>query len=80
MVFIFQPAEEGSPPGEEGGAPLVRDSIQVSGGITLGDLGAMAGVRKGRGLTGTVELTDDEGSVAVVDVAGGRVQGLDIVI
>ena len=25
---------------EEGGAPLVRDSIQVSGGITLGDLGA----------------------------------------
>jgi 16S rRNA (cytosine967-C5)-methyltransferase len=25
---------------EEGGAPLVRDSIQVSGGITLSDLGA----------------------------------------
>lgn len=25
---------------EEGGAPLVRDSIQVSGGITLADLGA----------------------------------------
>ncbi len=25
---------------EEGGAPLVRDSIQISGGITLGDLGA----------------------------------------
>lgn len=42
--------------------------------------GAMAGVRKGGGLTGTIELTDDEGSVAVVDVAGGRVQGLDIVV
>ena len=25
---------------EEGGAPLVRDSIQISGGITLGELGA----------------------------------------
>src|SRR5215211_7594751 len=26
---------------EEGGAPLVRDSIQVAGGITLADLGAL---------------------------------------
>lgn len=42
--------------------------------------GAMAGSKKSGGLTGTVELTDDEGSVAVVDVAGGRVQGLDIVV
>ncbi|HET7041276.1 MAG TPA: hypothetical protein VFI13_04630 [Gemmatimonadales bacterium] len=42
--------------------------------------GAMAGARKGGGLTGTIELTDDEGSIAVVDVAGGRVQGLDIVV
>lgn len=42
--------------------------------------GAMDGVRKSGGLTGTIELTDDEGSVAVVDVAGGRVQGLDIVV
>jgi len=42
--------------------------------------GAMAGARKSGGLTGTIELTDDEGSVAVVDVAGGRVQGLDIVV
>ena len=32
------------------------------------------------GLTGTVELADDEGSVAVVDVSGGVVRGLDIVI
>ena len=42
--------------------------------------GAMAGARKSGGLTGTIELTDDEGSVAVVDVAGGRIQGLDIVV
>jgi hypothetical protein len=42
--------------------------------------GSMAGARKGGGLTGTVELTDDEGSVAVVDVANGRIQGIDIVV
>ena len=42
--------------------------------------GSLAGARKGGGLTGTVELTDDEGSVAVIDVAGGRIQGLDIVV
>jgi hypothetical protein len=42
--------------------------------------GAMAGAKKSGGLTGTVELTDDEGSVAVIDVAGGRIQGLDIVV
>lgn len=42
--------------------------------------GAMAGVAKLAGLTGTVELTDDEGSIAVVDVAGGVLRGLDIVV
>lgn len=42
--------------------------------------GSMAGARKAGGLTGTIELTDDEGSIAVVDVAGGRIQGLDIVV
>ena len=42
--------------------------------------GAMAGAKKSGGLTGTVELTDDEGSVAVIDVVGGRIQGLDIVV
>ena len=42
--------------------------------------GAMAGLKKSGGLTGTIELTDDEGSVAVVDVAGGRIQGIDIVV
>ena len=35
---------------------------------------------RGAGLTGTVELADNEGSIAVVDVSGGVVRGLDIVI
>lgn len=42
--------------------------------------GAMTGAGKKTGLTGTVELTDDEGSIAVVDVNGGVVRGLDIVV
>lgn len=42
--------------------------------------GAMSGKAKSGGLTGTVELTDDEGSIAVVDVSGGAVRGLDIVV
>jgi len=32
------------------------------------------------GLTGTLELADNEGSIAVVDVSSGVVRGLDIVI
>lgn len=35
---------------------------------------------KSAGLTGTVELTDDVGSVAVLDVAGGVLRGIDIVV
>lgn len=42
--------------------------------------GAFKGNHKGGGLTGTVELTDDVGSVAVLDVSGGVVCGLDIVV
>lgn len=42
--------------------------------------GAFKGNRKGTGLTGTVELTDEAGSVAVVDVANGVICGLDIVV
>ncbi|MGH7701526.1 MAG: hypothetical protein ACREMO_00380, partial [Gemmatimonadales bacterium] len=34
----------------------------------------------GTGLTGTVELTDGEGSIAVLDVAGGVLRGLDVVV
>jgi hypothetical protein len=36
--------------------------------------------RKSGGLTGTVELTDAEGSVAVLDVNGGVVCGIDVVV
>jgi hypothetical protein len=42
--------------------------------------GAFKESRKGNGLTGTVELTDAEGSVAVLDVNGGVVCGIDIVV
>jgi hypothetical protein len=42
--------------------------------------GAFKESRKGNGLTGTVELTDAEGSVAVLDVNGGVICGIDIVV
>jgi hypothetical protein len=42
--------------------------------------GAFKGNRKSGGLTGTVELTDDEGSVAVLDVHNGVICGLDVVV
>ncbi len=42
--------------------------------------GSFKGKDKAGGLTGTVELTDDEGSIAVVDVAGGIVRGIDVVV
>jgi hypothetical protein len=42
--------------------------------------GSFKGNRKGSGLTGTIELTDEAGSVAVVDVANGAVCGVDIVV
>jgi hypothetical protein len=42
--------------------------------------GGFKGNRKSGGLTGTVELTDDEGSVAVLDVNNGVICGLDVVV
>ena len=42
--------------------------------------GAFKGNRKSGGLTGTVELTDDEGSVAVLDISNGVICGLDVVV
>ncbi len=42
--------------------------------------GAFKGNRKSGGLTGTVELTDDEGSVAVLDVNNGVICGIDAVV
>jgi hypothetical protein len=42
--------------------------------------GSFKGNRKSGGLTGTVELTDAEGSVAVLDVNGGVVCGMDMVV
>jgi hypothetical protein len=42
--------------------------------------GSFKGNRKSGGLTGTVELTDAEGSVAVLDVNGGVLCGIDVVV
>ncbi len=42
--------------------------------------GAFKGNRKSGGLTGTVELTDAEGSVAVLDVNNGVICGIDVVV
>lgn len=42
--------------------------------------GAFKASRKVGGLTGTVELSDDEGSVAVLEVSDGVICGLDIVV
>jgi len=42
--------------------------------------GSFKGNRKNAGLTGTVELTDAEGSVAVLDVSNGVICGLDVVV
>jgi hypothetical protein len=42
--------------------------------------GSFKGNRKSGGLTGTVELTDSEGSVAVLDVNNGVICGLDVVV
>ena len=42
--------------------------------------GSFKGNRKTGGLTGSVELTDAEGSVAVLDVNSGVVCGIDVVV
>jgi len=42
--------------------------------------GAFKGNRKSGGLTGTVELTDDEGSVAVLDISNGENPNAKIVL
>ena len=42
--------------------------------------GGFKGNRKSGGLTGTVELTDAEGSVAVLEVNNGVICGLDVVV
>ena len=42
--------------------------------------GAFKSNRKSGGLTGSVELTDAEGSVAVLDVNNGVICGLDVVV
>ncbi|SRR5581483_1398698 len=42
--------------------------------------GSFKGTRTAGGLTGTVELADEAGSIAVVDVNNGVICGLDVVV
>jgi hypothetical protein len=42
--------------------------------------GAFVTAPQGAGYNGTVELNDDEGSIAVLDIAGGVLCGIDIVV
>lgn len=42
--------------------------------------GHFKGAGKAEGLTGTVELEGPDGSFAVLDVAGGRLRGLEVVV
>ena len=42
--------------------------------------GSFQGTRRAAGLTGTVEISDEVGSVAVLDVANGAICGLDMVV
>jgi hypothetical protein len=42
--------------------------------------GAFKGTRTTAGLTGTVELSDDEGSIAVLEVNNGVICGIDVVV
>jgi hypothetical protein len=42
--------------------------------------GSFKVVPRTSGMTGTIELADDEGSIALMDVDGGVVRGLDIVV
>ena len=42
--------------------------------------GGFKNTRKGGGLTGAIELTDSDGSIAVLDVSHGVICGIDIVV
>ena len=51
LIVLFQPAEEGSLPGEEGGAPLMVNTVWMLDAVSAYDqwkLGQDAGVRAAR--------------------------------
>ena len=61
----------------EGTLPTVVWRWDVETDILSGSFRRVVG---GTGLEGSVELSDDEGSVVVLDVAGGILCGLDVVV
>jgi len=61
----------------EGALPTVEWRWDVETDILSGSFRRVVG---GSGLEGSVELSDEEGSVVVLDVAGGVLCGLDVVV
>lgn len=61
----------------DGTLPTVEWRWDVETDILSGGFRRAVG---GSGLEGSVELSDDEGSVVVLDVAGGVLCGLDVVV
>ncbi len=59
-----------------GGLPAIRFHWDPETDILSGSFRDPAAT----GVTGTLELTDAEGSVAVVDVVGGVIRGVDMVV
>lgn len=60
-----------------GGSPALVWQWEAETGILSG--GFPAGNRS-TGYTGTIELSDEDGSILVLDVAGGVLCGLDVVV
>jgi amidohydrolase len=76
VVFLFQPAEEGAPEGEEGGAPLMIKE----GALDNPKVEAIFGLHLGLGVeTGTVEWTPGallaSSDTFAIEVEGKRVHG-----
>ena len=61
----------------DGSLPTVEWRWDVETDILSGGFRRVVG---GSGLEGSVELSDEEGSVVVLDVAGGVLCGLDVVV
>ena len=68
---------EARPEPIDGAPPAVRWRWDAETDILSGAFGTP---RRGGGFTGTVELTDPEGSIVVLDVSDGLLCGIDVVV
>jgi len=62
---------------QPGPLPALRWSWDTETNILSGSIDVE---QHGGGYTGTVELNDDEGSIAVIDIVSGILRGIDIVV